>query len=150
MRRMVPVLCATAAVLLLSACGGNDDDSAAPASSTPCPTVAPPTALPDVPLAAVQVDESANGTALPLFTGQRLVVQLPQTSATGRPWSIGTLDENALLPSGDPNTANGTITWAFRAANAGPTQLQFVSVQPGQQPDDASIRWTLQVRVLGG
>ena len=149
MRRTVPVLCAAAAVLLLTSCGGNDDDTAAP-SSTPCPTAALPTALPDVPLAAVQVDESANGTALPLFTGQRLVVQLPQTSATGQPWSVGTLDQNALLPSGDPDTANGTTTWAFRAANAGPTQLQFVSVQPGQQPDAASIRWTLQVRVLGG
>jgi predicted secreted protein len=95
---------------------------------------------------AVLLDDSAAGTIVPLHTGQKLILKLPENSSTGYRWKVVAGIGRSLAQTdrsyqsdtpparpGEPAIAGapGTAVFTFVAKHHGKTGLKLALLPPG-------------------
>jgi inhibitor of cysteine peptidase len=109
--------------------------------------------------ATVRVSEGANGTAVTLRAGDRLLVSLRSNRSTGYRWRIVSVDRNVFwlgafsyrpprsnLVWGASPGAPGTQSWTFRALRSGVVRLRLAYVQATSGRVGKRFRLTIRVR----
>jgi inhibitor of cysteine peptidase len=102
----------------------------------------------------IAVDESANGSAVDLATGQELTIRLPENRLAGYRWMLDDAGEPACVCLGDTHEApsqalggQGAHEWRFQAVRGGEGTIALAYRRPWEQGQPAARTFTLRVRV---
>jgi predicted secreted protein len=96
--------------------------------------------------------ESENGTEVPLSTGERLQIILPENRTAGFKWSIQTVPDfchvfrDESVSGGKTPGAGGTHLWEMEARQPGVSELVLVYQRSWEQQAAREFRLTLNAR----